>query len=119
MSVQELPKPVPISVPEGTPIEFKVEEGTLYAKPNGGSRRFHCGAKVTFQSAYYFTLQFTQLGGSRPRPWNVEPPKVVNNLYVLTTAAPEADDDEDAPYYKYTATVGALLLDPIVIVDKR
>jgi hypothetical protein len=118
MPVQELPTPVPVEVPPGTPIEFKVEEGTLYAKPNGGAGRFYCGSDVIFESDYYFTLQFTQLGGT-PRTWNPGKPSAVGNRYVLKTSAPTVGSGDDAPYYKYTATVGALQLDPIVIIDKR
>jgi hypothetical protein len=118
MPVKELPTPVPVTVPPGTPIEFKVENGTLYATPNGGSRRFQCNGDVSFVSDYNFAVQFTQLGGSNSRPWNVPPPEVQNGRYVLRTKAPDADADKELPYYKYTATVGALKLDPIVIIDK-
>ena len=108
----------PVPTRPGEPVVLEVDQGTLYAKPNGGSLRVKCANNVRFVSRYAFAIEFTQIAGT-PYDWPAPKVQKDGNMYFADAKAPDVPPGEqDPPYYKYTATVGALKLDPIVIVDK-
>ena len=110
-----------------TTINIDVRNGQVTCGTNGGHVRLRHGNSITWQSTgndKKFELQFSRLGfesenlATDPVHWPFvqTPPTEPVNTFVgtLKSLAPQ----DSAPAYKYNVKVGALILDPIVIVDR-
>jgi hypothetical protein len=97
-------------------IVIHVDQGTIWATPNGGALRVTQNTRVHWECAYPFTLTFKQTGGTAT-PWGPLDSKTQGRLQVIETRAPAVPESAQAPFYEYTARIGSLSLDPILIVD--
>jgi hypothetical protein len=109
-----------------TVVTLKVDDGTLYATPNAGQVRVDNNTNVVLNAAFPFSVEISRLTGSHPLPQSGPALPVANGYSfvvmlrnVLDTPAAPA-----APSFKYTVTgrtgaAAGLVLDPIIIVDKR
>lgn len=99
-------------------ITINLENGTLWATPNGGALRATQKTLVHWQCVYPFTVTFQQLGGAAT-PWGPLASTPVGREQVVQAKVPSVPvAAAQAPFYKYTVQVGSLVLDPIIIVDK-
>jgi hypothetical protein len=113
-----------------TTIEIDVKNGEVTCGANGGHVRVPHGTTITWTSKgddKKFELEFFQLGlesGNAPRElvhWPFDEPvgrkPGPTNTFVGTLK--KIGNGDHAPVYKYNVRVGALLLDPIIIIDKK
>lgn len=112
-----------------TTIKIDVKNGVVTCGTNGGHVRARHGSKITWTSSgddKKFKLEFFQMGLESGTPselehWpfresaNSQPSPT--NTFVGTLR--EIGESDHAPVYKYNVRVGDLLLDPIIIIDRK
>lgn len=97
-------------------VQINVQQGTIWAVPDGGAVRVRCDHVVRWCCNQAFTLTFREIGsGSTPvearkSKRNADGKHCIDVLFRATT--------KPGPYYEYTVKSGDFTLDPIVIVDK-
>jgi len=100
-------------------VTIHVDDGTIWATPNGGAVRGCRGSRVQWACDRKFTLTFTQLGGTREPLGPIES-KLQAGTKMWKAEIPALDSGTLPPYYEYTVTTeDGFTLDPIIIVDKR
>jgi hypothetical protein len=112
-----------------TTIRIDVQNGTVTCGTKGGHVRAPYGTKITWTSKgtdRLFELEFLQLGletadaAQKLVHWPFEEPmdskSGPTDFFVGTLKEVAAGD---APIYKYNVRVGDLLLDPILIIDRK
>jgi hypothetical protein len=92
-------------------------QGTIWALPNGGALHTWPGTVVRWICEQPFSISFEQQGGP-PQPLANLTGTKVGSMYQCEIEA-KSFTGGFGPYYEYTITVGALTLDPIIIVDKK
>lgn len=112
-------------------IKIDVRGGEVTCGASGGHVRVPHGTRITWTSqgdAKKFELEFFQLGlesaeaGQALEHWPFEEAQSdeswpTNNF--VGTLKRLATTEGHAPVYKYNVKVGKLLLDPIIIIDKK
>ncbi|MBS0578397.1 MAG: hypothetical protein JSR36_03940 [Proteobacteria bacterium] len=103
----------------GTTITLHVNDGTLFATPNSGHARARGASTVRWVASFPFDIEFAVLtGGAAPADGSAGACDPAGFAFQLTLP------DENSSY-KYTIKGGAggeaagLVLDPIIIIDKR
>jgi hypothetical protein len=111
-----------------TTIQIDVQNGAVTCGASGGHVRVPHGTQITWTSKgadKKFELEFFELGlesADAARElvhWPFEEPMGKSgpaNTFVGTLK--KIGKEGHAPVYKYNVKVGALLLDPIIIIDK-
>ncbi len=112
-----------------TPIKIDVKNGVVTCGANGGHVRVCHGTKITWTSDgddKKFKLEFfpMELESGTPSPLEHWPFKESAdsqpspaNTFVATLR--DVGDSDHVPVYKYNVRVGDLLLDPILIIDRK
>ncbi len=100
-------------------VQVNVGQGTIWCTPNAGALRTPPRSVVYWKCSHPFTVSFRQLGGSHaplPTLASTGPADDVQSIQLRPSPVAAA---AQAPYYEYTVTVGNLVVDPIIIVDKN
>lgn len=119
MSKPELSLVVINPLTEVQTVQVNVGQGTIWCTPNAGALRVPPRSVVYWKCNHPFTIGFQQLGGSHaPLPTLASSGPADDVQSVQLRPSPVADAAQ-APYYEYTVTVGNLVVDPIIIVDKH
>lgn len=119
MSKPELSLVVINPLTEVQTVQVNVGQGTIWCTPNAGALRVPPRSVVYWKCNHPFTVGFQQLGGSHaPLPTLASSGPADDVQSVQLRPSPVADAAQ-APYYEYTVTVGNLVVDPIIIVDKH
>jgi hypothetical protein len=119
MSISELALVVIDPLTEVQTVQINVGKGTIWCTPNGGALRMPPRSVVYWKCDHPFTISFQQLGGAyTPLPTLSSGPPGGGAQSVQLRPSPVLGADQ-APYYEYTVTVGNLVVDPIIIVDKH
>jgi hypothetical protein len=111
-------------------IKIDVRRGVVTCGASGGHLRAPHGTQITWTSQgedKKFELEFLQLGLESAGAahelvhWPFEEPQSTRtwptNTFVGTLK--KLGTEDHAPVYKYNVRVGDLLLDPIIIIDKK
>jgi hypothetical protein len=113
-----------------TTVSLKVDDGTLYATPNGGQVRADNNTDVVLDAPFPFFVEITRLTGSHPLPEggqasrNTDPKSAGYSFPILLRNVPDVPTAPPAPSFKYTVrgahgAAAGLVLDTIIIVDKK
>jgi hypothetical protein len=100
-------------------VQINVGQGTIWCTPNAGALRVPPRSVVYWKCSHPFTIGFQQLGGtSAPLP-TLPSSGPANDVQSVQLRPSPVAETAQAPYYEYTVTVGDLVVDPIIIVDKH
>jgi len=110
-----------ISIPltEVQTVQINVGQGTIWCTPNGGALRVPPRSVVYWKCNHPFTISFQQLGGADTPLPTLPSSGPANDVQSVQLRPSPVTGDDQAPYYEYTVTVGNLVVDPIIIVDKH
>jgi len=119
MSKSELSLVVIDPLTEVQTVQINVGQGTIWCTPNAGALRVPPRSVVYWKCNHPFTIGFQQLGGTHAPLATLASSGPADDVQSVQLRPSPVADAAQAPYYEYTVTVGNLVVDPIIIVDKH